>query len=301
MQLLKLTLRLPRCLTATDDDGDLPCTLVRIAAATLTKTAAHMLASAIEEEAAAAAAQQHGTDDDESGEEEGNGKKDRVGRSGVFVLPLAPAHEHEAISQLFVFGQVGEGRPSPAHPHPHLDPTSFTLSLTPSLPYPSPPQQLPDPETIPAAAKRCGLELALTDEGAISAFNEGHLHEIGLILLRHHMAKHGFLKLFDHVYIKAAQLFDRQAAPAAPRFLEGVKLLPLLDARTTNPFAAGPEGGDGGVLGLSISFEPQVYKWVPVDWAAIRAYAEHRRQVGVGGCGRESEGVVVVVEVVAVG
>lgn len=99
MQLLRLTLQLPRCLTTTDNEGDLPCTLVRIAPSTLTKTAAHMLASAIEKEEEEAAAQRlrgvmHGDEEDEQAD------------SGVFVLPLPPAHEQEAISQLFVFGQV---------------------------------------------------------------------------------------------------------------------------------------------------------------------------------------------------
>ena len=97
--------------------------------------------------------------------------------------------------------------------------------------------------------------------------------------------------MFDHVYVPARQLFGSSGASAsasasaetAPRFLEGVKLLPLLDTRTTEPFAAAAakEGG-GGVLGLSISFEPQVYKWVPVDWAAVQAFAARRRQARGG-------------------
>lgn len=91
-------------------------------------------------------------------------------------------------------------------------------------------------------------------------------------------SKHDYIRVFDHVYVSARQLFEPPsdaAAAMAPRFLEGVKLLPLLDTHTTAPF--GKKGG--GVLGLAISFEPQVYKWMPVDWAAVRAFAEHRLQV----------------------
>lgn len=110
MQLLKLTLRLPRCLTAVDGEGDLPCTLVRIAASTLTRTAGAMLASAIEEAAAAERlrATIHGEEDEPSGD----GDDSEDGGGGVFVLPLAPAFEHEPVSQLFVYGQV---RASMAH------------------------------------------------------------------------------------------------------------------------------------------------------------------------------------------
>lgn len=174
-------------------------------------------------------------------------------------------------------------RPSDGPPNAHS---------TPSLPH-TPHPQLPDPDAIPAAAKACGLELALTDEGAISSFNEGHLHDVGLRLLQQHLARKGYIRVFDHVYVPARQLFGEKAAAGsagsaaatAPRFLEGIKLLPLLDTRTTEPFAAGQEQGGGGVLGLSISFEPQVYKWVPVDWAAVQAFAARRRQVREGGEG----------------
>lgn len=97
------------------------------------------------------------------------------------------------------------------------------------------------------------------------------------------------------MYVPARQLFGEKAsapgsvgsaAATAPRFLEGIKLLPLLDTRTTEPFAGQEGGGGGGVLGLSISFEPQVYKWVPVDWAAVQAFAARRRQVREGGEGK---------------
>ena len=108
MQLLKLTLRLPRCLTTVDTEGDLPCTLVRIAATTLTRTAAAMLACAIEEEAAAGRlrATIHGEEDEPAGESDDEGEGNSGGTGGVFVLPLAPAFENEPVSQLFVFGQV---------------------------------------------------------------------------------------------------------------------------------------------------------------------------------------------------
>lgn len=143
-------------------------------------------------------------------------------------------------------------------------------------------KQLANPEAILAAAKRCGLELALTDEGAISSFNEGHLHAIGCRLLQRHLASKGYIRVFDHVYVPASQVFAPapSGSETAPRFLEGIKLLPLLDTRTTNPFVVPGDGG-GGELGLAISFEPQVYKWTPVDWAAIRAFAARRREVSV--------------------
>jgi hypothetical protein len=104
MQLLKLTLRLPACLSAVDAEGDLPCTLVRLAASTLTRNAGDILARAIEEEAAAHALRTtiHAGDEEEEEEEQGAGD----GEGGVFVLPLPPAHEHEPVTQLFVFGQV---------------------------------------------------------------------------------------------------------------------------------------------------------------------------------------------------
>lgn len=90
MNLLHLELTPPPSLTALNEEGELACTLVRLAAASLTVTAAEQLASCIEEEAQEAA----GASDHSSG----------GGGSAVFALPLPPGVEAECCSQLFVFG-----------------------------------------------------------------------------------------------------------------------------------------------------------------------------------------------------
>ena len=91
MHLMHLELTPPACLTALNGEGELDCTLVRLAPASLTTTAAEQLASCIEEETAVAAAAKAATAASSPG-------------PPVFALPLAPAFESECCNQLFVFG-----------------------------------------------------------------------------------------------------------------------------------------------------------------------------------------------------
>jgi hypothetical protein len=140
-------------------------------------------------------------------------------------------------------------------------------------------------------ATECGLTLEAITRGSLTVLNENYLLLLGQRLLSRFLIDQGWCRILDDVYTSHTDLFPRYTSNCSEKldmreeklarrdFVEAVKVVVLLNTRTTNPWREHSENANGQI-GLTISLEPMVFKRIrpPFDDLKLLATQHHVQQ-----------------------